>query len=301
MHNLISRTAHTLKTRRQQAAQAYRTRRNPMVFFEQYGAAVEETLAVLWQAFFSDGLNLCLMATGGFGRGEMYPYSDVDLALVSAEPLTPAEQEKTAAFVQALWDMQLTPALKTGSISELCASAREDITGDTAFLEARFLCGSRNIGIELLERINLQRDTVSFIEAKLLEMQQRHAKSQGTGTVLEPNIKTCPGGLRDIHTMLWLAKAQGLDAPLGTLVSQGILTRTEAAMLLGSHIRLATIRIELHLAAGRNEDRLIFDLQSEVAGNLGWHNENRRVRSEKLMRMFYRACKTLIRLGGICQ
>lgn len=299
MHNLIPLAADTLKTRKQQAVDAYRVRHNPLIFFEQYGAAVEEALAVLWQTLFSDHTNLCLMATGGFGRGEMYPYSDVDLALVSAEPLTSQEQERTAAFVQALWDMQLTPALKAGSISELCESAREDITGDTAFLEARILCGNRSVGTELLERMNLQRDTVSFIEAKLLEMQQRHAKSQGTGAVLEPNIKTCPGGLRDIHTMLWLAKAQGLDAPLGTLIAQGVLTRTEAAMLLNSHTRLATIRIELHLSAGRNEDRLIFDLQSQVAENLGWQNESRRERSEKLMRMFYRAGKTLIQLGGI--
>ncbi|MDO5070701.1 MAG: [protein-PII] uridylyltransferase [Neisseria zoodegmatis] len=297
--NLIPASAKNLKQRKQEAVEAYRAQRSPLVFFEQYTQAIDDMLAVLWQALFAEQNNLCLLATGGFGRGEMYPYSDVDLALVSAEPLTPEEQEKTAAFVQALWDMQLTPALKAGSIEELSESAREDITGDTAFLEARFLHGNRELCGELLKRINLQRDTVSFIEAKLLEMQQRHAKSQGTGAVLEPNIKTCPGGLRDIHTMLWLAKAQGLDAPLGTLISQGVLTRTEAAMLLNSHTQLATIRIELHLAAGRNEDRLIFDLQAQVAENMGWQEESQRAKSEKLMRTFYRASKTLTQLGGI--
>lgn len=298
MQTLIQSAVQDLKFQKQQAVENYCANRRPLVFFEQHTKAIERALAVLWQEIFG-GSPFCLMATGGFGRGEMYPYSDLDLALVSPEPLDAAQQEKTAAFVQALWDMQLAPAVKTGSVEELCASVRDDITGDTAFLEARFLFGNHMLAAELLQRMALQRDTAAFIEAKTVEMQQRHAKSQGSGAVLEPNIKTCPGGLRDIHTMLWFARAQGLDAPLSTLISQGVVTRPEAVMLLNSHKKLAAIRIGLHLAAQRSEDRLIFDLQTQVAENMGWRDDAHRIKSEKLMRVFYRASKTVMQLNGI--
>ncbi|MBF0802858.1 MULTISPECIES: [protein-PII] uridylyltransferase [unclassified Neisseria] len=298
MQTLIQSALHKLQSEKRQAVEAYCARRQVPVFFERHTQAVERALAVLWTALFSDN-TMCLLATGGFGRGEMYPYSDVDLALVSPEPLTEKQQEKAAIFVQALWDMQLAPAVKSGSVEELCESVCEDITGDTAFLEARFLFGNHDLAKQLLQQLDLQRDTSAFIEAKMLEMQQRHAKSQGSGALLEPNIKTCPGGLRDIHTMLWLARVQGLAMPLTTLISQGVVTRPEAVMLLNSHKKLAAIRIDLHLAAGRSEDRLIFDLQTQVAENMGWHDDEHRIKSEKLMRVFYRAGKTVMQLNGI--
>ena len=151
----------------------------------------------------------------------------------------------------------------------------------------------------MLRRLSLQRDTAAFVEAKLVEMQQRHAKAQGSGAVLEPNVKTCPGGLRDIHTMLWLAKAQGLEADVHTLIQQRIITRAEAGLLMNSHKQLAKIRIDLHLTAGREEDRLIFDLQSQVAENMGMHSDKQHIKSEKLMRALYRATKTVKQLNGI--
>ena len=298
MQTLIQSAAQDLRFKKQQAIAAYRHHRQPMVFFDAYGRAIETALGALWLEIFGAG-RLCLLATGGFGRDEMYPYSDLDLAIVSPEPLDELEQEQIALFVQSLWDMQLAPAVKVGSIEELCASAADDITGDTAFLEARFICGSHVVAEQMLRRLSLQRDTAAFVEAKLVEMQQRHAKAQGSGAVLEPNVKTCPGGLRDIHTMLWLAKAQGLEADVHTLIQQRIITRAEAGLLMNSHKQLAKIRIDLHLTAGREEDRLIFDLQSQVAENMGMHSDKQHIKSEKLMRALYRATKTVKQLNGI--
>ena len=117
-------------------------------------------------------------------------------------------------------------------------------------------------------------------------MEHRHAEIARFGAVLEPNIKSCPGGLRDIHTLLWIAKAQGLAANLPELVKQGILTRTEAGMLSHGYRRLAHIRIHLHLNAKRTEDRLLFDLQSQVAESMGYQGLNLRRQSEELMRVF---------------
>ena len=298
MQTVIQSAVQDLKFKKQQAIESYRAKRLPNVFFERYGAAIETALGALWQEIFN-GARMCLLAIGGFGRGEMYPHSDLDLAIVSPDALDEAEQEKVAFFVQTLWDMQFAPAIKVGSIAELCQSAQEDITADTAFLEARFVCGSHIVADRMLQALSLQRDTASFIEAKLVEMQQRHAKAQGSGAVLEPNVKTCPGGLRDIHTMLWLAKAQGLQADVHTLIGQGIITRAEAGMLMNSHKQLAKIRIDLHLTAGREEDRLIFDLQTQVAENMDLCDDKQYIKSEKLMRTLYRATKTVKQLNGI--
>jgi len=298
----LSSALETFKQQRTAAEAHYLKANRVSVFFREYMAAVETLLAALWDKHFQNS-GLCLMATGGFGRGELYPYSDLDLAVVSSETVSETVsddlQEKIAAFVQDLWDMKLSPSVKSGSVDELCESVRDDITGDTAFLEARFLFGNRQTADELTEKMNAQRNVAAFIEAKLVEMEHRHAKSQGSGAVLEPNIKSCPGGLRDIHTLLWIAKAQGLAANLPALVQQGILTRTEAGMLSHGYRRLAHIRIHLHLNAKRAEDRLLFDLQPQVAESMGYQGLNLRRQSEELMRVFYRAIKTVKQLSGI--
>ncbi|MDO4640212.1 MAG: [protein-PII] uridylyltransferase [Neisseria sp.] len=298
MQNFKQAAERELSLKKQQAVDIYLAKRQPQLFFEQYTQALDNMLAALWQEMFI-GMPMCLLAVGGFGRREMYPHSDLDLALVCAEPLTEAQQEAAALFVQTLWDMQLTPAVKIGSIEELCLSIAQDLTGETAFLEARFICGSHIIGNAILQRLSLERKTALFIEEKLVEMKQRHDKQQGSGALLEPNIKTCPGGLRDIHTMMWLGKAQGLSTSAYSLVHNRVLTRVEAGLLTNSHKQLARIRIDLHLAAGREEDRLVFDLQSKVAANMGLQDDEKRIKSEKLMHMLYRATKTVKQLNGI--
>lgn len=282
----------------QDAAQnEYRILRRPLLFFRRYGAALDRALITLWQAWFAAS-RLSLLATGGYGRGELYPYSDLDLAITADTPLNDVEQAAVAAFVQTLWDMQLAPAVKSGSVAQLCAAAA-DLSTDTALLEARHLAGNAACSAALLRQCAVQRDVVGFIEGKILEQQQRHAKAQGAGTVLEANLKTAPGGLRDIHTLLWIAKAQGIDPRFQALVRRHILSRTEAALLVHSHRRLAQIRIALHLAAGRAADRLVFDLQLQAARLMGFDNADVRRNSEQLMHSFYRAAKTVTQLSGI--
>lgn len=294
----LSSALETFKQQRDAAEAHYLKANRVSVFFREYTAALETLLAALWAEYFQNSA-LCLMAVGGFGRGELYPCSDVDLAVVSPAPLSDGIQEQIARFVQTLWDCKLMPSVKSGSVDELCESVRNDITGDTAFLEARFLFGNRQTADKLAEKMNAQRNVAAFVEAKLVEMEHRHAKSQGSGAVLEPNIKSCPGGLRDIHTLLWIAKAQGLATDLPDLLKQRILTRAEAGMLSHGYRRLAHIRIHLHLNAKRAEDRLLFDLQPQVAESMGYEGLNLRRQSEELMRVFYRAIKTVKQLGGI--
>ena len=297
--DFVSDTAARLRRQQQQAADAYALWRRPEEFFSRWALAVDQAVCGVWAHFFPDG-GSCLLAAGGYGRGEVYPFSDTDLVLVCAEAPDGAQQERIAALVQAWWDIGLAPAVKSGTAAELCFAARDDLTADTAFLEARFLCGNKGLAENFTAALEAQRNPAAFVEGKLLEMRQRHDKQQGAGTLLEPNVKTCPGGLRDIHTMLWLAKAQGLDAGIAALLRRRILTRAEAALLVRSHRNLAAIRIDLHLAAGREEDRLVFDLQNRLADGMpDAPGRGRLKKNERLMSGFYRAAKAVKQLNGI--
>ena len=289
--------AQELAEHKRQIVADYRRHRSPQRFFAAYSALLSHTVTALWRQMQPAG-ELALLALGGFGRGEMYPHSDVDLGIVAADALNESQQQQIETWLQTLWDMGLNPSLKTGSVAELCAGAAEDLTGDTSLLEARLLHGSQELFARLHRDLDVQRDLTAFAEGKLLELQQRHLKAQA-GSSLEPNLKTCPGGLRDIHTMLWLARVQGISPQLHRLARQGILTRTEAAMLRRSHRSLARIRIELHLAAGKPQEQLRFDLQPQVAYALGYTDESKQVRSERLMHTLYRAVKTVKQLSGI--
>ena len=295
---LIDYTHQELLQRKSQIVAEYLHCRQASMFFKRYGAELDRCLGILWQESFVNR-SMCLLATGGYGRQEMYPHSDLDLAIVCANELSPQDEQDIASFVQILWDIGLAPAAKIGSTVQLLQAAQEDLTSDTAFLEARFVCGNHKLAHEFVAGLSLQRDVAGFVEGKLLEQSQRHYKARGAASQLEPNIKTCPGGLRDLHTMLWLAKAQGLRPHFPTLVHEGILTRAEAGLLMHSHKQLARMRIELHLVAGREEDRLIFDLQRQVAERLGYQDNESSIKSEQLMKQMYRATKTVKQLNGI--
>lgn len=240
---------------------------------------------------------MCLLAIGGYGRGEIYPYSDLDFALIVRDDLSDEQQELVSQLVQSLWDLGLKPAPQIGSLKQCLALAKTDLNTQTAFLEARLLAGDAAFAHECVTAFNAQLNVLVFTENKLLEMKQRHAKQ--ASLVLEPNIKNGVGGLRDLHTMKWLAQAQGLQANFYALMRQRILTRMEASLLHTSHQRLARLRIELHLAAKREEDYLIFDLQEQLATQFGLDQAGKQDGIEGLMRMFYRTAKTVMQLNGI--
>lgn len=285
-----------LQEGRENAVAEYHRRQSPHVFFSTYTVVLQDILAALWADLLVEQTDLALLAIGGFGRGEVYPYSDLDLVAVSPEPLNTEQQTAVSVLVQTLWDIGLTPAIKSGSTAQLCAAAAEDLTTDTAFLEARFLCGNWETAQNFINETVRRRDMVSFIEGKLLEMRQRHAR-QGA-LMLEPDVKNGAGGLRDVHTMMWLAKAQGLSADFHDMVRQNIITRTEAGLLIYCHKHLARTRIDLHLAAERAQESLRFDMQLVLSEGKG-DNISKSQACERLMAQFYRAVKTVLQLNGI--
>ena len=290
------------------AAQSFQQNHRPYLYFRRHTAAADALLAALWQRHFSGCPQLCLLATGGYGRGELYPHSDLDLAILSPNELTTAEQERIAQFIQTLWDNQLAPAPQSGSLKQIAQAAQNDLITSTALLEARPLCGNRALAQQAIHRFNQQREIVPFIESKLLEMQQRHAKQPSQ--TLEPHIKNGIGGLRDLHVINWLARVQNLNLATPSTAANSIITPTETKLLRHSHRTLAQLRIALHLAAQREEDRLIFDLQHTLAqrnpfsgcrdpiqGSL--KTENHTAAIEKLMHTYYRTTKTIQQLSGI--
>ncbi|MDF7676200.1 [protein-PII] uridylyltransferase [Neisseriaceae bacterium ESL0693] len=295
---LLTTLKQELQRQKLDLQQQYLSNRQPRIYFQQHTQLLERALSRLWQEYFAHQ-NMCLMAIGGFGRGEMYPYSDMDIAIITEKETIPELQDKISAFIQDLWDVHLMPAAKVGSVEQLCDSARQDLTSDTAFLEGRFICGRHQLAQKLLQQLDLQRNTSVFIDSKLLEQQQRELKVSRHDSMLEANIKTVPGGMRNIHTLLWLAKVQGLPPRIDSLIKNGILNRQEARLLLSCQKELAKIRIDLHLAADRPEERLLFDLQTKVARNMGYTDDEHSYASEKLMRTFYRSIKGINQLSDI--
>lgn len=276
----------------------FHIKNNWQVFFENKCQLYDKTISSLYKHFITID-DACLLAIGGYGRRELYPFSDTDFAIIFADKISATECSDIETFIQTMWDWKFSPSPKIGSISELLLSAQNDLTGDTAFLESRFLCGNKSIAENFLQQLNKQRNISNFIDGKISELINRHERSQGSGSLLEPNVKTCPGGLRDIHTLIWLAKVQHLPDNFHALVGSGIITRREATLLMRSYQTLSRIRMCLHYVASRAEEKLLFDYQNQIAEILNLHDDSTTLKSEKLMKMFYRASKSVKQLDGI--
>src|SRR5687767_6400991 len=210
-----------------------------------------------------------LVATGGYGRGELYPGSDVDLlVLLSSDPAA-AGKERLERFIGALWDIGLEIGHSVRTVPGCIENAAEDITIRTNQMYARYLAGSRKLYQDLVTGLAATADPVAFFKAKKLEQEQRHAKHQDTPYALEPNLKEAPGGLRDLHTIQWIARAAGIGARWADLVAHGLIERDEARQLARHEAAFQDLRIRLHYLAGRREDRMVFDFQGALAAQFG--------------------------------
>jgi [protein-PII] uridylyltransferase len=238
-------------------------------------------------------------AVGGYGRAELFPYSDVDLLIIPAQEPSIAQAAKIESFVHMLWDMGLPIGHAVRTIEQCGQEASRDPTVLTAMLESRIVCGPRAPFAGLQLELRRVLDARAFLNAKLLEQKQRHAKFEDTPFALEPNCKESPGGLRDLQILLWLAQAAGLGRSWSDLERGGLLTREETATLRRTEGTLKSIRARVHLVAGRREDRLLFDVQQAVAAASGIKGRGARLPSEVLMQTYYQAAKTATQLNTI--
>ena len=262
---------------------------------------VDRTLLTLWEhAAMPTGA--ALLAVGGFGRGELFPHSDVDvLVLLPPAHAGGSDALKTSieAFITACWDIGLEIGSSVRTVAVCIALAESDVTVQTALLESRYLCGSRRVFNSFRHANSHAMDPKAFLRAKTLEMLQRHRKFEDTPYSLEPNCKESPGGLRDLQVVIWVARAAGLGKNWNALAAKGLITPFEVKQLNRNEGLLKLIRARLHLIAGRREDRLVFDLQAAVADSFGYQSTRGQRASEVLMKRYYWAAKAVTQLNQI--
>ncbi len=267
----------------------------------------DQAIIELWQR---SGLGnpLALLAVGGYGRGELFPHSDVDVLVLLPNGCELAQDEplrqRVEQFIGLCWDTGLEIGSSVRTLDECLHESAQDITVQTSLLEARQLAGSAELAQAFQTRYAQAMDAQAFYLAKTLEMNQRHTKFENTPYSLEPNCKESPGGLRDLQILLWVAKAARLGDSWDGLADHGLITAHELRQLKRNEALISRIRIRLHLAAGRREDRLVFDLQAQVAKDLGMGvgqdgQFHARHGSERLMRGYYWAAKAVAQLNQL--
>jgi [protein-PII] uridylyltransferase len=232
-----------------------------------------------------------LVAVGGYGRGEQFPQSDVDVLLLLDDDLPESDKSRFEPLIALLWDVGLPIGSSVRTLSECLAEAKGDITIQTNMLEARWVAGNRPLFRSMRRELAARMDVPSFFQAKALEQKVRHGRHTDVAMLLEPNLKESPGGFRDVQTMLWLSRAAGLATSLNGLAHAGLLTPEESRAAAADLRLLSHLRIRLHLASNRREDRLLFEFQEPIALSMGVSASATRRASERLMQRYYRAAR----------
>ncbi len=265
---------------------------------------------VLEKAWLDSGMNSlpaeespCLIAVGGFGRHELFPFSDVDiLLLLQSSPCNSPDSpftQKIEKFITLCWDLGLEIGSSVRSIDECIEESIKDVTVRTSLLEARFLFGNKKLFQRFESKFDEILDPKSFFLEKLLELRQRHQKYQNTPYSLEPNVKESPGGLRDIQVILWMTRAAKFGNTFRDLNKRGIITGREATELTKNHKLLQTIRAQIHLISHRRQDQIAFEIQNPLAEKFGLVNSPEKRASEQIMRRYYWAAKAVTQLNEV--
>jgi [protein-PII] uridylyltransferase len=240
------------------------------------------------------GEHVAIVAVGGYGRGELAPFSDVDLLFLLPYKRTPRVEQIVEWVLYLLWDLGLKVGHAVRSVDECIRQGKGDITIRTSLLEARFLFGDEALYSEFRRRF--VKDIVTgtgsaFIEAKLAERDNRHQRLGDSRYFLEPNIKDGKGGLRDLQTLFWIAKYYYQVDEVSDLMAQSVLLKEEAAKFAKAQDFLWTVRCHLHYLAGRAEDRLTFDVQAEISRRLGYTDHAGSIGVERFMKHYFLVAK----------
>jgi [protein-PII] uridylyltransferase len=253
-------------------------------------ALIDAVLAEAWRTRCARQEAWTLAAVGGYGRGELHPASDIDLLLLVPRPLDAQGGAAIEQLVTFLWDIGLEVGHSVRTVAECREACIGDVSVMTTLLEARLVAGDATLLAAM--RAALAPDRIwpvkQFFEAKVAEQTERHLKANDTAYNLEPNVKTGPGGLRDIQTIAWVAKRQfGADS-LDGLVTHGFLTFAELRRLKQAQAFLWRVRFGLHILTGRHEDRLLFDHQIRLAQIFGYEDSSYTLAVEQFMQRYYR-------------
>src|ERR1043166_2562493 len=242
----------------------------------------------------TEGEKLAIVAVGGYGRGELAPYSDIDLLFLLPYKQTPHTEQVIEYLLYLLWDLGLKVGQATRSVADCLRYAKADLTIRTALLESRYIWGEQALYTELKQRFDadiVRATAAQFVEAKLAERDARHQRVGASRYQLEPNVKEGKGGLRDLHTLYWIAKYIYRIDDVSKLVELGVLSAEESQRFERAQTFLWTARCHLHYLAGRAEERLTFDLQTEIGRRMGYTDHAGTRGVERFMKHYFLVAK----------
>jgi [protein-PII] uridylyltransferase len=295
--NIIAELRESLRSDRLALEQSFLQHGKAASLLKAHSKLIDQYLCDVWQQLAMPE-QIALVAVGGYGRGELYPRSDIDLLiLLDGEP-DAALQQKLHDLIGMLWDIGLEVGHSIRTIAQ-CLTESADITVQTNLLEARLLSGDAKLFGELYSAVHQNLDLRKFFLAKQQEQQQRHARFMEADFNLEPNLKESPGGLRDLQTITWIALAAGLGTRWTEFAQAGLISTAEARQIARHDTLLQTLRIRLHYLAKRREDRLVFDFQTLLAEQMGIGASANRRASEHLMQRYYRTKRAVLQFNAI--
>lgn len=262
---------------------------------------VDQLIIKIWNHFLTKEAQelISLVAVGGYGRKELQPYSDIDLLILGDD--CEKQQESISKFITYLWDLGFQVGHSVRSIAECIADAKEDLTTATSLIESRWLAGDFETA-QKLQKIWLNKTfwpSIQFFETKLEEQQTRHKRFQDTFYQLEPNVKESPGGLRDLHTIFWVAKRHFGAHSLQGLLEHDFISLREFQEIHKAYWYLNKVRFGLHRLKKRHEDRLLFEYQQQLAELFGFHDEDINKAVESFMKPYYRNVSTIASINEI--
>jgi [protein-PII] uridylyltransferase len=250
----------------------------------------------------SEAERMAIVATGGYGRGLLAPGSDIDLLFILPYKQTAWGESVAETILYCLWDMGLKVGHATRSINECIRQAKADMTIRTSVLEARYLLGDRKLYDELVTRFDkevAQGSGPQFVTAKLAEREERHRRAGQSRYLVEPNVKDGKGGLRDLHTLFWIAKYVYRVREPEELIEKGVFNRREYLLFRRCEDFLWSVRCHMHFLAGRAEERLSFDIQREIAMRLGYTERPGLRDVERFMKHYFLIAKDVGDLTAI--
>jgi len=250
----------------------------------------------------SEAERMAVVATGGYGRGLLAPGSDIDLLFLLPYKQTAWGESVAEAILYCLWDMGLKVGHATRSVDECLRQAKADMTIRTALLEARYLFGDRRLYDELISRYDrevVQNTAAEFVAAKLAEREERHRRAGQSRYLVEPNVKDGKGGLRDLHTLFWIAKYVYRVREPDELIERGVFDRQEYELFRRCEDFLWLVRCNMHFLTGRPEERLSFDIQRDIAVRLGYTEHPGLRDVEQFMKQYFLTAKDVGDLTAI--
>ncbi|WP_218209155.1 [protein-PII] uridylyltransferase [Acinetobacter sp. F9] len=262
---------------------------------------IDEALQFLWKYAELDQSDLALFAVGGYGRREMLPYSDVDLMILSEDEISPEQEQLISTFISLLWDVgNFKPGISVRTINDCVSQASSDLTVATTLIEARLIIGNENLCKWPRRIVSRTWTDKTFFDAKMDEQHKRYAQHNNTESNLEPDIKNAPGGIRDINQIGWIAKRHFRVNRIYDLVHLGFISEFELGVLEEAESFLWEIRHHLHRLTKRDENRLLFDYQRDIAAKFGYvrdeaHHPNYPI--EQFMKRYYRSAQQVSTLN----